>query len=690
MEKSANMKHTLSFILPLAIASTVIAAEVKLPPRPENYNPSGYLSERIEVKPLFDTPLRHTFITRAPDGIYYMTGTVSKDAKGVDFQNNDGVFLWKSSDMKAWEPMGQVWSIERDAAKSPASVWQLEQRLNPDDPDGPLVRGITAPELHFLKGTWWIPYSMNGRGAGLLRSASGKPEGPYEDLGRLVDDAGPASLFEDTDGAVYLVWGMGRIAKLNDNLTALAEAPRQLTLLAADQLGRHKPPHESSPRRMRGASIFRTAKPNGQSRYHLAVDADSSRLGTHTRDTFIFSSDSLFGEYTGHEILLEHGGKSNVFQDAQGRWFGSFYGADGQAVFRDRPGIVTMNYDKAQDRPSRFFYFKDFPTRGPWATNMPLIQDVRLNDQQILNAPDGHYYLTGSVWDNFRHGAATIWKSKTLEPRSDKPDNWEEIRVAPYSEIPAIQRAAERIPGLLDFSGPGKNPNIDGVAWGTEIHYIKGNYYILYQIISSNPIVNEEMKKDGGNYPIFRSATGKAEGPYVYHAMLPASGASLFEDDDGSVYMLYGGAGVAKLKDDLSGIDTEFMKNHKATTGFTGGVLNRERLTLDYDIGFSVVKIGGKYVFFTCNCVGGYDQQYWVSDSIWGPVGRPRVMMPHAGHSFVMKDKEGKWHSLQWSGTSPMRPFLHELHVEDTGDDVIMMPQYEWEHRQSRKAQQSK
>ena len=29
-----------------------------------------------------------------------------------------------------------------------------------------------------------------------------------------------------------------------------------------------------------------------------------------------------------------------------------------------------------------------------------------------------------------------------------------------------------------------------------------------------------------------------------------------------------------------------------------------------------------------------------------------------------------------------MAPCLHELHVEDTGDDVIMMPKYEWEHKQ--------
>ena len=256
-----------------------------------------------------------------------------------------------------------------------------------------------------------------------------------------------------------------------------------------------------------------------------------------------------------------------------------------------------------------------------------------------------------------------------------------DLTSGPFSDIPAIQRAAEKVPGLLDFSGPQRNPHISGTAWGTEIHYVKGNYWILYQIMGPNPVLGEEMTKDGGANPIFRSATGKAEGPYVYHAMLPASAASLFEDDDGSVYLLAGHSTVVKLKDDLTGVDTGFMDKHKAATGYKGYVENREGIHMDFDIGFSVVKIGGKYVFFTCNCIGGYDQQYWVSDSIWGPVGRPRVMMPHGGHSFVMKDKEGKWHSLQWCFTSPMLPFLHELHVEDTGGDVVMMPKYEWDHK---------
>jgi hypothetical protein len=79
----------------------------------------------------------------------------------------------------------------------------------------------------------------------------------------------------------------------------------------------------------------------------------------------------------------------------------------------------------------------------------------------------------------------------------------------------------------------------------------------------------------------------------------------------------------------------------------------------------------------------GSDFQYFVADDIWGPYSRPRVAVPHGGHSLVFQDKEGRFHSLQWASLG-MVPFLHELYVEDAGNDVIIMPKWEWEHRRKK------
>jgi hypothetical protein len=132
----------------------------------------------------------------------------------------------------------------------------------------------------------------------------------------------------------------------------------------------------------------------------------------------------------------------------------------------------------------------------------------------------------------------------------------------------------------------------------------------------------------------------------------------------------------------MTGYDEEWLEHMQAEhPHFRGTLMQKEGLNMDYDIGNCMVKIGGKYVFFTCNCIGGYDYQYFVADDIWGPYSRPRVAVPHGGHSFVFEDKGGKWHSLQWASLG-MVPFLHQLHVEDAGDDVIIMPKWEYEYQE--------
>jgi len=107
------------------------------------------------LTPVFDTPLRDTSVCRG-DVAWYLTGTVSSDES--DFQNNDGVWLWKSADCKTWKPMGQVWSIERDAAQD---SWQRMRRVVNDPALGAvrengLARGMVSPEIHCLKNNYFV------------------------------------------------------------------------------------------------------------------------------------------------------------------------------------------------------------------------------------------------------------------------------------------------------------------------------------------------------------------------------------------------------------------------------------------------------------------------------------------------------------------------------------------------------
>lgn len=182
------------------------------------------------ITPLFDQPLRDTSICLAADDWYYLTGTAGTPNF---FFENDGIYLWKSKDLETWLPLGKVWDIERDGTWQKAyTVLEWYKKNKGIVRKG---RAVWAPEIHYLKGTFWLTLCMNYGGTGLLKSATGKAEGPYEDMGQMTDTPEiDASLFEDDDGTVYWVYQNGKIARMKDGLSGLAEEPRLLQPLVID------------------------------------------------------------------------------------------------------------------------------------------------------------------------------------------------------------------------------------------------------------------------------------------------------------------------------------------------------------------------------------------------------------------------------------------------------------------------
>ena len=175
-----------------------------------------------------DTPLRDPSICRGPDGTWYLTATVEPF-----WGFNQGIKLWKSPDLTNWTALGFVW-------KYGESPWH-KKFLAAKKP-------LWAPEVHYLKGTFWLTYSMPGwdgtaktSGSGLLKSTTGKPEGPYIDMQpaeRLGDEI-DASLFEDDDGAVCFLWHSGKIARLKPDMSGLAEPYHWLKTTSSDPNPKH-------------------------------------------------------------------------------------------------------------------------------------------------------------------------------------------------------------------------------------------------------------------------------------------------------------------------------------------------------------------------------------------------------------------------------------------------------------------
>jgi xylan 1,4-beta-xylosidase len=285
-----------------------------------------------EVTVLMNIQMRDTVIRTGGDGLYYMTGSTGEDI----WDHNDGVELWRSSNLKKWDYLGLVWSFNKDGTWQQNWLWHHKP-----------VRAVWAPEIHYIKRlkNYFITFSMPPGVRGILKSESGKPEGPYVNAlandGRFDGDI-DASLFEDDDGKVYLVYGGGWIARMKDDLSGLAEDPRKPALLDPDTNPAHHadtcpPRRQCSDIGREGACLF---KRNGK--YYLtAADTYEGRYSS-----MAALSDNIYGPYKWRHEAVPCGGGTNYFQDKQGNWWDGFFGNDNQAPFREKPAIVAVEFDQ--------------------------------------------------------------------------------------------------------------------------------------------------------------------------------------------------------------------------------------------------------------------------------------------------------------------------------------------------------
>ena len=270
------------------------------------------------LRRLLESPLRDTSICLGPDNLYYLTGTSGSKTGGPEMKDgwwyvNEGIRVWRSADLVTWTPLGLVWIFEKNA------TWQKPVKNG--------RRALWAPEIHYLKGTFWLTYCINWGGTGLLKSTSGRAEGPYQDVqaeGPLTGEI-DASLFQDRDGQVYFVFQNGKIARLKEDMSGLAEAPRLLRPANAVQTG------------FEGA--FLTLM-NG--RYTLVCAEFNARNGHSTYDCMVSQADHIYGPYGDRYLAVPHGGHNMFFQDRQGQWWATFFGNDPRAPWLERPGILPI------------------------------------------------------------------------------------------------------------------------------------------------------------------------------------------------------------------------------------------------------------------------------------------------------------------------------------------------------------
>lgn len=329
---------------------------------------ASMLTVPTSVIPVLDFWMRDAYVMMGPDSSYYLTGTTA--VPGRYFPNgrihcwdyNDGIYLWKSDDLVDWQQLGLIWSFEKDAAdwqRKGKPVEKGKVSVN-NDPLDSIYRAVWAPEIHFIKDKWLITACLNGdRGSFVLESTTGKPEGPYRNIkgnsDKPIFNNIDLSLFEDDNGDVYLVGHNHFVARMNNELSDIAEP------FVAFQ----ETPYDPEPyiegvyltKRHGKYQLLQTvwSVPLPDGTYTYLRDEIKTKI-VHSYDVVVSESDNIYGPYGPRYPAILQGGHNNLFIDRNGQWWSTtFFNPRGEMGARFpktcRPGLVPVKWEEDKLKP---------------------------------------------------------------------------------------------------------------------------------------------------------------------------------------------------------------------------------------------------------------------------------------------------------------------------------------------------
>jgi xylan 1,4-beta-xylosidase len=256
-----------------------------------------------------------------------------------------------------------------------------------------------------------------------------------------------------------------------------------------------------------------------------------------------------------------------------------------------------------------------------------------IRDPYIVLGSDDYFYLTGTTplpndprekTDPYniglRDGSIVGWKAQVW--RSKDLIGWEYLG-APYSLKDGIWFAEKP----RDFAAMDEGK---WRLWAPELHPIDGRWALVHT--SPDPVKGANLSLTSG-----LAVTGPFTNP-MGAKIGRRHDPSLYRDDDGTVWMIWGATEIAPLKKDLSGDASPPVKI--GPSGATAKMGHE---------GCLIRKIGGKYVLFgtgwsTGNMrKGSYNLYYAVADKITGPYGERQFAGRFLGHGTPFQDRQGRW-----------------------------------------------
>jgi len=260
------------------------------------------------------------------------------------------------------------------------------------------------------------------------------------------------------------------------------------------------------------------------------------------------------------------------------------------------------------------------------------LMDDWMRDPYIMVGPDRFYYLIVTQFDNEAKGIGfPLWRSADLV-------NWE------YLGIPYTLKNSSFYDEFVKLNSTNLR------LWAPEISY-KNNKWIIVHTTNSKMSNLAIAEGDGVLKAPFSD--------WGYNVFGQRHDPSLFTDDDGSQYLVYGATWLQKIKSDFSGYESPEVPIRPS----------------DRKIGHEgsfILKIGNKYALFGTAWSrdtlrrGTYNLYYCTADKVTGPYGPRRFAGRCLGHGTIFRDKDGKW----WCTAFMNGTFVDPVQVVNDGVEI--------------------
>ena len=297
------------------------------------------------------------------------------------------------------------------------------------------------------------------------------------------------------------------------------------------------------------------------------------------------------------------------------------------AAFRDRFGLVGLDVSPdGRIRPAS----RHILERGPIARLRPLLSGETICNPSIAGDGRGTHYLAAAstrIWDPNLSASVRLWRSRDLNNWSyvDEIVNWEELYGEPYYDE-------------------------KGSIVSAELQYIrsKRSFYLVFTTVTDRP-----------RTWLFRSISGQAAGPYenaADSALVEGIDGYLFEDDDETVYLLWGDGYIVQMNDRMTGLKGSVHQLQADSGGSVGAG------------GCSLIRLRDRYVLTSGQWSGqasadsSYDLRIGSAKNVFGPYRMQPDLIPHAGHATLFHGNNGRLFA-SFSGHDKTSPFRNRLGV---------------------------